>query len=75
MTKAISFMRMLSVVALVSSIVFGGVPAKASVLEQTKDVAGFSVSYKVVLPDRLRRDQGISGDYRVWWRSAYDEHR
>ena len=51
MTKAISFMRMLSVVALVSSIVFGGVPAKASVLEQTKEVAGFSVSYKIVLPD------------------------
>lgn len=51
MMKAISFMRMLSVVALVSSIVFGGVPAKASVLEQTKEVAGFSVFYKVVLPD------------------------
>ncbi len=51
MTKAISFMRMLSGVALVSSIVFDGVPAKARVLEQTKGVAGFSVSYKIVLPD------------------------
>jgi poly(3-hydroxybutyrate) depolymerase len=51
MTKAISVMRMLSVAALVSSIVFGGVPAKASVLEQTKEVAGVEVSYKVVLPD------------------------
>ncbi len=51
MTKAISFMRMLSVVALGSSIVFGGVPAKATVLEQTKEVAGVEVSYKLVLPD------------------------
>ncbi len=56
MTKAISFMRMplkvaLAGVALVSSIVFAGVPAKASVLEQTKEVAGVEVSYKLVLPD------------------------
>ncbi len=56
MTKAISFMRMplkvaLAGVALVSSIVFAGVPAKASVLEQTKEVAGVEVSYKPVLPD------------------------
>ncbi len=51
MAKMIGFMRMLLVVALVSPIVFGGMPAKASVLEQTKEVAGFSVSYKVVLPN------------------------
>jgi poly(3-hydroxybutyrate) depolymerase len=49
--KAIGFMRMLSGVAVVSSIVFGGVPASAGVVEQTKKVAGFTVHYKVVLPD------------------------
>ena len=51
MMKAIGFMRMLSGVAVVSSIVFGGVPARAGVLEQTKKVAGVTVQYKVVLPD------------------------
>ncbi len=49
--KAIGFMRMMSGVAVVSSIVFGGVPARADVLEQTKKVAGVTVQYKVVLPD------------------------
>jgi predicted peptidase len=49
--KAIGFMRMLSGVAVVSSIMFGGVPARAGVLEQTKKVAGVTVHYKVVLPD------------------------
>jgi poly(3-hydroxybutyrate) depolymerase len=49
--KAIGFMRMLSGVVAVSSIVFGSVPATADVLEQTKKVAGFTVDYKVVLPD------------------------
>jgi len=49
--KTIGFMRMLSGVAVVSSIVFGGVPATASVLEQTKKVGGVTVQYKVVLPD------------------------
>jgi len=49
--KAIGFTRMLSGVAVVSSIVFGGVPARAAVLEQTKQVAGATVHYKVVLPD------------------------
>ena len=51
MMKAIGFMRMLSGVAVVSAIVFGGVPARADVLEQTKKVAGVTVHYKVVLPD------------------------
>jgi poly(3-hydroxybutyrate) depolymerase len=51
MMKAIGSMRMLSGVALVSSIVLGGVPASADVQEQTKKVAGFTVHYKVVLPD------------------------
>jgi len=51
MMQAIGFMRMLSGVALVSSIVFGAVPAKASVQELTKKVAGVTVHYKVVLPD------------------------
>jgi poly(3-hydroxybutyrate) depolymerase len=49
--KAIGFIRMLSGVAMVSSIVFGGVPAGAGVLDQTKKVAGLTVHYKVVLPD------------------------
>ena len=51
MMQAIGFVRMLSGVALVSSIVFGAVPAKASVQELTKKVAGVTVHYKVVLPD------------------------
>ena len=51
MMKAIGFMRMLSGVAVVSSIVFGGMPARAGVLDQTKKVAGATVQYKVVLPD------------------------
>jgi poly(3-hydroxybutyrate) depolymerase len=51
MIKAIGFMQMLSGAAVVSSIVFGGVPARAGVLEQTKKVAGVTVHYKVVLPD------------------------
>ena len=49
--KAIGFMRILSGVALVSSILLGSVSARAEVLEQTKKVAGFTVEYKVVLPD------------------------
>ncbi len=48
--KAIGFMRILSV-AVVSAIGLGLVPARASVLEQTKKVAGVIVDYKVVLPD------------------------
>jgi poly(3-hydroxybutyrate) depolymerase len=51
MIKAIGFVRMLSGAAVVSSIVFGSVPAGAGVLEQTKKVAGVTVQYKVVLPD------------------------
>src|SRR5258706_11317402 len=49
--KAIGFMRMMSGVAVVSSIVFGGVPARADVLDQTKKAAGVTVHYKVVLPN------------------------
>ena len=49
--KAIGLIRMLSGVAIVSSMVAVGMPAKASVLEQTKKVAGVTVNYKVVLPD------------------------
>jgi len=49
--KAIGFMRMLCGMAVLSSIVFGGVVAQAGVIEQTKKVAGFTVHYKVVLPD------------------------
>src|SRR5712691_6298943 len=49
--KEIGFIRMMSGVAVVSSLLLGGVPARASVLEQTKKVAGVTVQYKVVLPD------------------------
>jgi poly(3-hydroxybutyrate) depolymerase len=49
--KMIGLIRMLSGVAVVSMIAFGGVPAGASVQEQTKKVAGVGVNYKVVLPD------------------------
>jgi predicted esterase len=35
----------------VSSVLIGGMPAVASVMDQTKKVAGFTVHYKVVLPD------------------------
>jgi predicted peptidase len=49
--NTIGLMRILSGVAVASSLVLGGVPATASVLEQTRKVAGVSVDYKVVLPD------------------------
>jgi len=49
--KTIGFMRMLSGVAVVSSMLLGGVSARAAVLDQTKKVAGATVHYKVVLPD------------------------
>jgi predicted esterase len=49
--KTIGFMRMLSGAAVVSSVLIGGMPAVASVMDQTKKVAGFTVHYKVVLPD------------------------
>src|SRR6266567_5839444 len=51
MMKAIGFMRVSSGVAVVSSLLLGSVPARASVLEQTKKIAGVTVDYKVVLPD------------------------
>jgi poly(3-hydroxybutyrate) depolymerase len=59
--NAIGFMRMLSGVAVVSSILFGGVPARASVLEQTKKVAGVTVQYKVVLPDGYDATKAYAG--------------
>ncbi len=49
--KAIDITRTLSGVALISSIMFGGLAARASVLDETKRVAGVTVHYKVVLPD------------------------
>ena len=65
MLKAIGFMRMLSGVAVVSSIVFGGVPARAGVLEQTKKVAGVTVHYKVVLPEGYDATKTYPGDHRT----------
>ena len=47
----IGFLRMLSGVAVVSAIVFGSVPASASVQELTKKVGPYTVHYKVVLPN------------------------
>jgi len=38
--KAIGFMRVVVGVAVVSSLLLGGVPARAGVLEQTKKIAG-----------------------------------
>ena len=51
MMKTIDFMQILSGVAVGSSILFGMAPARAELLEQTKKVAGYTVHYKVVLPD------------------------
>ena len=51
MMKASGFKRILPAVAVLSSLVCGGVPAGAKVLDQTKKVAGVTVQYKVVLPD------------------------
>jgi len=51
MMKTIDFMQMLSGVVVASSILFGMAPARAELLEQTKKVAGYTVHYKVVLPD------------------------
>jgi poly(3-hydroxybutyrate) depolymerase len=51
MRDAITFMRMVSALAVVSSVAFGGASATAAVLDQTKKVAGVTVQYKVVLPD------------------------
>lgn len=51
MMKVIDFTRMLSGLAVVSAIVFGGEPASASVQELTKKVGNVTVHYKVVLPD------------------------
>jgi S-formylglutathione hydrolase FrmB len=50
MTKGSGVLRLLSGVAIASAILFA-MPAKASVMEQTKTVAGLTVHYKVVLPD------------------------
>lgn len=50
MMKGVAFKRFLWTVTVVSSIACGA-PARASVLAQTKNVAGVSVDYKVVLPD------------------------
>jgi poly(3-hydroxybutyrate) depolymerase len=59
--KAIDFLRMLSGMAVVSSIMCGGMPASAGVLEQTKKVAGVTVHYKVVLPDGYDATKAYAG--------------
>ena len=49
--KTIDLVRTLSGVAVVSAIVLGGASASASELEKAKKVGGYTVNYKVVLPD------------------------
>ena len=51
MRNAIGLVRMLSGVAVVSSIMFAFAPTRAEVLDQTKKVGDATVHYKVVLPD------------------------
>lgn len=51
MANTTGFIRTLSAVALASSILFGGAAAQASVVDATKEIAGLTVSYKIVLPD------------------------
>jgi poly(3-hydroxybutyrate) depolymerase len=51
MTETIGYTRMLSILALIAPILFGGATANARVLEETAEVAGLTVSYRVVLPD------------------------
>jgi polyhydroxybutyrate depolymerase len=51
MMNTSGFKRILPAVAALFPLVFGGVPAGAKVLDQTKKVAGVTVQYKVVLPD------------------------
>ena len=51
MTRAVGFMRVLSGVALAAAIAAGAAPAKASVQQLSKKVAGVTVQYKVVLPN------------------------
>jgi Dipeptidyl aminopeptidases/acylaminoacyl-peptidases len=49
--KSFSSTRMLSAVAAVSVVALVASPARADVLEKTKNVAGVTVQYKVVLPN------------------------
>ncbi|HEX5281589.1 MAG TPA: hypothetical protein VFW28_16030 [Micropepsaceae bacterium] len=51
MRNAIPFLRMLPGAAMATAIIFGGVAARAEVLDQTKKVGDTTVRYKVVLPD------------------------
>ena len=51
MSKPITFTQALLGMAITSSIIFGGGPTRAAMLEQTKMVGGVAVHYKVVLPD------------------------
>jgi len=60
-TKTIGLMRMMSGVAAVSAIAFGGDPASAKLLEQSKKVAGVTVNYKVVLPDGYDASKAYPG--------------
>ncbi|HEX5279024.1 MAG TPA: alpha/beta hydrolase-fold protein, partial [Micropepsaceae bacterium] len=51
MKNASPFLPMLPGAAIIAAIMFGGVTARAEVLDQTKKVGDTTVHYKVVLPD------------------------
>jgi len=51
MTKAIGLMQLLLGMAMSSSIIFDGGPARSEMLDQTKMVGDVTVHYKIVLPD------------------------
>jgi predicted peptidase len=57
MEKTIGFIRIMLATALFLGVAFVQTPSHASVSEQTMEVAGLTVSYKVVLPDGYNADQ------------------
>ena len=59
--KTIGLMRMLSGVAVVSSMMFGGLSATGAVLDKTKKVGRVDVQYKVVLPDGYDANKAYPG--------------
>jgi hypothetical protein len=61
MMKTTSFRQMLPGAAVIASILFGMAPARAELLDQTKTVAGYTVHYKVVLPDGYDRTKAYPG--------------
>ena len=50
-------------------------PARAEVLEKTKNIAGTTVRYKVVLPNNFDPNKAYPAVLRVRRRTANREHR